>query len=103
MELISGSSASEDLAQRRFAAKSPGPWCGSLTSRWTAARCLVYCCAVMTGAPRIVGWSIADRNRTELVTDALQRARLQRNPPGTNMHARRPRRLVHQPGSCLRQ
>lgn len=38
---------------------------------------------------RIVGWSIADHIRTELVVDALQMARWQRQPVGTIMHADR--------------
>jgi transposase InsO family protein len=38
----------------------------------------------------VVGWSIADDIRTELVVDALQMARWQRRPqPGTIVHADR--------------
>jgi hypothetical protein len=71
-----------------FRRQEPRPGCGSLTSRWTAPRRLVYCCAVMTGAPRIAGWSIADRNRTELVMDVLQRARCNATRPAPIcMHA----------------
>ena len=39
---------------------------------------------------RIVGWSIADHIRSELVVDALQMARWNRQPqPGTILHSDR--------------
>ena len=41
----------------------------------------MYCAAVLDAFPcRIVGWSIAARMRTELVTDALGMAILRRYP-----------------------
>lgn len=51
----------------------------------------VYCCAVVDAfSRRVVGWSIADRPTSELVTDALEMARWQRHPrPGTIVHADR--------------
>jgi hypothetical protein len=36
---------------------------------------------------RVVGWSIADHLRTELVVDALDMARWRRKPAGTIVHA----------------
>ena len=36
---------------------------------------------------RVVGWSIADHLRTELVVDALEMARLRRCPDGTVAHS----------------
>jgi len=55
------------------------------------ARLSVYCCAVIDACSRrIVGWSIADHIRAELVVDALEMARWQRRPePGTVVHADR--------------
>jgi putative transposase len=46
--------------------------------------CWLYLVAVLDGfSRRIVGWSMADHMRSELVTDALQRALAQRRPaPG---------------------
>jgi putative transposase len=48
----------------------------------------VYCAAVMDAYSRlIIGWSIAEHMRTELVTDALGMATLRRKPrqrPGGN-------------------
>ena len=51
----------------------------------------VYCAAVIDACSRrVVGWSIADHLRTELVADALQMAQWQRRPPpGTIVHADR--------------
>ena len=38
---------------------------------------------------KVVGWSIADHMRSELVVDALEMARWQRSPTGTIVHADR--------------
>ncbi len=47
----------------------------------------VYCAAVLdVFSRRVVGWSIADHLRTELVIDALEMARLRRKPVGTILH-----------------
>jgi putative transposase len=80
----------QDLVQRRFAAEGPDQvWFTDITQH-RAADGWVYCCAVIDGfSRRIVGWSIADHIRTELVVDALQMARWQRNPAGTIVHADR--------------
>lgn len=51
----------------------------------------MYCCAVLDVFSRvIVGWSIADHMRSELVVDALQMATWRRRPaPGAIVHADR--------------
>lgn len=51
----------------------------------------MYCCAVLDVYSRmIVGWSIADHMRAELVVDALQMACWRRQPPrGTICHSDR--------------
>jgi transposase InsO family protein len=51
----------------------------------------VYCAAVLDVFPRqIVGWSIADHMRSELVVDALEMARWRRRPePGAIVHSDR--------------
>ena len=36
---------------------------------------------------RVIGWSIADHLRAELVVDALEMARLRRRPDGTTVHS----------------
>lgn len=80
----------EDLVQRCFTATGPDRlWFTDITQH-RAADGWVYCCAVMDAfSRRIVGWSIADHIRTELVVDALQMARWQRQPVGTIVHADR--------------
>jgi transposase InsO family protein len=81
----------EDLVQRRFVADGPNRlWCTDVTEHPTAEG-KVYCAAVIDVFSRIiVGWSIADHMRSELVVDALQMATWRRDPgPGTVVHADR--------------
>src|SRR5690606_10041239 len=50
----------------------------------------VYCCAVLDVFSRVVvGWSIADHMRSDLVVDALQMATWRRHPKGTIVHSDR--------------
>ena len=79
-----------DLVQRLFVPQAPDTvWFTDITQH-RAADGWVYCCAVIDGfSRRIVGWSIADHIRTELVVDALQMARWQREPVATIVHADR--------------
>lgn len=81
----------EDLVQRRFVADAPDRvWFTDVTQH-RAADGWVYCRAVIDACTRrVVGWSIADHIRSELVVDALQMARWQRRPPpGTIVHSDR--------------
>ena len=81
----------DDLVQRRFVADAPNRlWCTDITEHPTGTG-KVYCCAVLDVFNRgIVGWSIADHIRAELVVDALQMATWRRHPePGTVVHADR--------------
>ncbi|HEY4752356.1 MAG TPA: IS3 family transposase [Candidatus Limnocylindrales bacterium] len=81
----------EDLVKRRFVADAPDRlWCTDITEHPTGTG-KVYCAAVMDVFSRqIVGWSIADHIRAELVVDALQMATWKRRPePGTIVHADR--------------
>lgn len=81
----------QDLVQRRFVAEGPNRlWCTDITEHPTATG-KVYCAGVMDVFSRqIVGWSIADHIRAELVIDALQMATWKRRPePGTIVHADR--------------
>jgi putative transposase len=65
----------EDLVQRKFVAAGPDLlWCTDITEHPTSGG-KVYCCAVLDVFTRqVVGWSIADHMRSELVVDALQMA-----------------------------
>lgn len=80
-----------DLVPRKFTAAGPDLlWCTDITEHPT--RCgKVYCCAVLDVFTRqVVGWSIADHMRSDLVLDALQMAIWRRRPqPGTVVHADR--------------
>lgn len=81
----------EDRVRRQFVADEPNKlWCTDITEHPTATG-KVYCCAVLDVFSRsVVGWSIADHIRSELVVDALQMATWRRRPePGTIVHADR--------------
>ena len=72
----------DDLVQRRFVANAPDRlWLTDITEHPTRAG-KVYCaCVLDVYSRRIVGWSIADHLRAELVVDALEMARWRRRPP----------------------
>src|SRR5213076_2845054 len=80
----------DDLVQRRFVADAPDRlWCTDITEHPTREG-KVYCAAVLdVYSRRIVGWSIADHLRSELVVDALEMARWRRHPHGTIVHSDR--------------
>jgi len=81
----------DDLVRRQFRADEPDRvWFADITQH-RASDGWVYCCAVLdTFSRRIVGWSIADRATSDLVTVVLEMARWTRRPqPGTIVHADR--------------
>jgi putative transposase len=81
----------EDLVQRRFVADAPDRlWVTDITEHPTAEG-KVYCAAVLDVFSRVVvGWSIADHMRSELVVDALEMARWRRRPAaGAVVHSDR--------------
>lgn len=81
----------DDLVQRRFVADEPNRlWCTDVTEHPTSTG-KIYCCAVLDVFSRvIVGWSIADHVRAELVVDALQMATWRRQPDsGAIVHSDR--------------
>ena len=88
----SGPPVHDDLVQRRFVADRPGRlWLTDITEHPTREG-KVYLAAVLdVYARRIIGWSIADHLRAELVVDALELARWRRRPaPGeTVLHSDR--------------
>jgi putative transposase len=85
-----GPAVHEDLVRRRFVADAPNRlWLTDITEHPTGDG-KVYCAAVLdVFSRRIVGWSIADHLRTELVVDALEMARWRRHPRGTIVHSDR--------------
>ena len=76
-----GPATEDDLVGRRFTVDAPNRlWLTDITEHPTKEGKL-YCAAVMDSYARlIVGWSIADHMRTELVVDALGMATLRRRP-----------------------
>jgi putative transposase len=84
---------SSDLVNRHFTVEGPNRlWVTDITEHPTAEG-RVYCAAVMDAYSRlIVGWSIAEHMRTELVTDALGMAILRRHANNTTL---RPRCTIH--------
>ena len=70
-----------DLVNQQFTVDAPNRlWITDITEHRTLEG-KVYCAAVMDAYSRlIVGWSIADHMRTELVTDALGMAIIRRQP-----------------------
>jgi len=72
----------DDLVRRHFVADAPDRlWLTDITEHPTREG-KVYLAAVLdVYARRIVGWSIADHLRAELVVDALEMARWRRRPP----------------------
>jgi putative transposase len=71
-----------DLVNRQFTAGAPDRlWVTDVTQHPTSQG-WVYCAVVLdVFSRRVVGWSIADHLRTELVLDALDMARWRRKPP----------------------
>lgn len=82
----------EDLVQRRFVADAPDRlWLTDITEHPTREGKIYLAAVLDVYARRIVGWSIADHLRSELVVDALEMARWRRRPaPGqTVLHSDR--------------
>lgn len=73
---------SGDLVNRSFDPAGPDRlWCMDVTEHPTTEG-RVYLAVVLDAFPRrVVGWSVADHIRSELVVDALQMALWRRQPP----------------------
>lgn len=81
----------EDPVRRRLVASGPDRlWCTDITEHPTGQGKVYRAAAIDVWSRRIVGWSIANHIRAELVVDALQMAQWQRRPgPGTVVHSDR--------------
>ena len=80
---------SDDLVNRRFAVDRPDAlWVGDVTEHTTAEGKVYLATVIDAYSRRVVGWSIADHLRSELVVDALQMAIWRRHgrESGTVMH-----------------
>lgn len=78
---VPGVRVAEDLVDRAFAAAAPNRvWVADITYLRTWEGWLYLAAVQDLYSRRIVGWSMADHMRTELVTDALQMALAARRP-----------------------
>jgi putative transposase len=80
---------SDDLVNRKFAVSGPDRlWVSDITEHRTGTGKVYLGVVVDAWSRRVVGWSIADHLRAELVVDALQMAIWRRRPPdGTVVHS----------------
>ena len=77
-----------DLVERRFEAEAPDRlWVADITYVPTAAGFLYLAVVLDVFSRRVVGWSMADHLRTELVLDALDMAVGQRRPASVIHHS----------------
>jgi putative transposase len=86
---VPGVRVTDDLLDRDFAAAAPNRcWVADITYLRTWEGWLYLVAVQDLYSRRIVGWSMADHMRTELVTDALQMALARRRPdPGLIWHS----------------
>src|SRR3954454_8269434 len=86
---VPGVRVCEDLVDRAFLAAAPNRlWVADITYLRTWEGWLYLVAVQDIFSRRIVGWSMADHMRTELVADALQMALAQRRPaPGLIWHS----------------
>jgi putative transposase len=79
---------SDDLVQRRFRAEALNQlWVADITQQRTDEGWVYLAVVVDACSRRVVGWSIADHLRAELVVDALEMALWRRRPaPGQTIH-----------------
>ena len=76
-----------DLVDRRFLAASPDRvWLADITYVPTREGFLYLSFILDACSRKVVGWSMADHLRTELVTDALRMALYRRRPPSGVIH-----------------
>jgi putative transposase len=86
---VPGVRVADDLLDRDFTATAPNQrWVADITYLRTWEGWLYLVAVQDLYSRRIVGWSVADHMRTELVVDALQMALAQRRPqPGLTFHS----------------
>jgi putative transposase len=71
----------DDLVNRRFSADGPDRlWVSDVTEHPTDGGKVYLAVVIDAWSRRVIGWSIADHLRAELVVDALQMAIWRRNP-----------------------
>ena len=80
--------SSDDLVNRQFTVDGPDKlWVSDITEHHTATGKVYLAVVLDAWSRRVIGWSIADHIRAELVVDALQMALWRRRPPeGQTVH-----------------
>ena len=86
--MLNSTPPAPDLVERQFSPPVPDRlWVADITQQRTGEGWLYLAVVLDAFSRRIVGWSMADHLRTELVLDALDLAITQRNPaPGLVHH-----------------
>jgi len=83
-----GDPRSDDLVKRQFRPNEPDRlWVQDITQHRTGEGWVYLAVVIDAWSRRVVGWSIADHLRAELVVDALEMARLRRQPDSTVVHS----------------
>ena len=83
-----GDPRSDDLVKRQFRPDRPDRlWVQDITQHRTDEGWVYMAVVIDAWSRRVVGWSIADHLRAELVVDALEMARMRRRPDGTIVHS----------------
>jgi putative transposase len=78
----------DDLVNRRFrVTEADRLWVSDITEHPTNTGRVYLAVVLDAWSRRVVGWSIADHLRSELVVDALQMAIWRRQPEGTIVHS----------------
>jgi putative transposase len=78
----------DDLVHRQFRPEHPDRlWVQDITQHRTGEGWVYLAVVIDAWSRRVVGWSIADHLRAELVVDALEMARLRRQPCETVVHS----------------
>ena len=84
---VPGVRVADDLVERRFRPQAPDVlWVADITYLRTWEGWLYLAAVQDAFSRRVVGWSMADHMRTELVVDALEMALARRRPPPGLIH-----------------
>ena len=95
-----GPRAVPDLVERDFTADAPDRlWVADITYIPTWAGFLYLAVVLDAFSRRVVGWSMANHLRTQLVLDALDMALWQRRPDGVIHHSDRDRSTPRSPSA----
>jgi putative transposase len=79
---------SDDLVHRQFRPDGPDRlWVQDITQHRTGEGWVYLAVVIDAWSRRVVGWSIADHLRAELVVDAIDMATMRRRPTGTTAHS----------------